>query len=120
MTALLPALRAVADARRQCRADLERLFLVAEEQSEHRDVVILRSLPGLGMWTAATMLGEAAPPLGARDDQRVRTLAGVAPVTKPSGKRRTVVMRRGCHQRLRQAMYHWARVSVMRDPDAHA
>ena len=120
MTALLPALRAVADARRQCRADLERLFIVAEEQSEHRDVVILRSLPGLGMWTAATMLGEAAQPLGARDYHRVRTLAGVAPVTKQSGKRRTVVMRRGCHQRLRQAMYHWARVSVMRDPDAHA
>jgi hypothetical protein len=31
-------------------------------------------------------------------------------VTKQSGKTRQVVMRLGCNQRLRNVMYHWARI----------
>ena len=36
----------------------------------------------------------------------MRTLTGVAPVTKRSGKSRRVEMRRACSQRLRTAVYH--------------
>src|SRR5262245_52292808 len=42
-------------------------------------------------------------------------ICGVAPVTKHSGKRRLVVMRRGCNPRLRHALYHMARVAMQRD-----
>ena len=50
-----------------------------------------------------------------RDDQVWRTHGGVAPVTRQSGKRRVVVMRRGCNPRLRHALYHMARVAMQRD-----
>ena len=50
-----------------------------------------------------------------RDYQVLRTHSGVAPVTKQSGKRRLVVMRRGCNPLLRHALYHMARVAMQRD-----
>jgi hypothetical protein len=55
------------------------------------------------------------PPLAERDYQMLRSHSGVAPVTKQSGKRRLVVMRSGCNPRLRQALYHMARVAIQRD-----
>ena len=60
-------------------------------------------------------MAEAAQPLAERDYQVLRTHSGVAPVTKQSGKRRLVVMRRGCNPRLRHALYHMARVAMQRD-----
>jgi hypothetical protein len=44
-----------------------------------------------------------------------RTHGGVAPVTKHSGKRRRVVMRHGCHPRVRHARSHMARVAMPHD-----
>ena len=68
---LLPRLRLVHTQRQRCGARLEALLdkLAAVEgnesqQREHRDVDILRSLPGVGRVVAATMLAEASgPPL---------------------------------------------------------
>jgi hypothetical protein len=40
----------------------------------------------------------------------------VAPVTERSGKTCVVVMRYAAQQRLRQAVFHWARVAVQNDP----
>jgi hypothetical protein len=40
----------------------------------------------------------------------------VAPVTKRSGKSHIVVMRYAAQARLRQAVFHWARVAIMHDP----
>ena len=37
----------------------------------------------------------------------LRSLAGVAPVTKRSGKSCVVVRRQACHDRLANAVYHW-------------
>ena len=62
----------------------------------------------------AWLFAEAAPPLAERDYQVLRTHSGLAPVTKQSGKRRLVVMRRGCNPRLRHALYHMARVAMQR------
>jgi Transposase/Transposase IS116/IS110/IS902 family len=121
LAALLPQIRAAYSARQACRADLKRALEDgerAEEQTEHRDVAILRSLPGVGILTAATMLAEAWQPLCARDYHRLRATSGVAPVTKQSGKMRTVRMRRACHRRLRRALHHWARTSIVIDPGA--
>jgi hypothetical protein len=44
----------------------------------------------------------------------------VAPVTKRSGKSCIVVMRQAAQIRLRQAVFHWARVAVQNDPKSHS
>jgi transposase len=80
-----------------------------------RDAAILASMPGVGRSTLATLLTEAAGPLGRRDHAALRTLSGVAPVTKRSGKTRIVVMRYAAQVRLRNAVFHWARVAVLND-----
>jgi transposase len=83
---------------------------------EQRDAAILRSLPGVGRIVLATLLAEAFDALQRRDYAALRSLTGVAPVTKRSGKSCIVVRRQACHHRLANAMYHWARVAVQRDP----
>jgi transposase len=118
---LLPRLRLVRDERQQCARQIEALLEGLEvegepgQRNEHRDVCILRSLPGVGRTVAATMLAEAAQALAARDYHALRALSGVAPITRQSGKSALVIMRRGCNGRLRNAVYHWARVCVMLD-----
>ena len=84
------------------------------------DAAILRSLPGVGTVTLATLLTEAGDPLARRDHAALRTLSGVAPVTKRSGKTRVVVMRYAAQVRLRQAVFHWARVAILHDPKSRS
>jgi transposase len=124
---LLPRLRLVhaqrAGCARRLEALLEKLGPTGDDegqQREHRDVRILRSLPGVGRVVAATMLAEASQPLAERDYHALRTHCGVAPVTKQSGKRAHVVMRHSCNGRLRNALYHWARVSTQADAHSRA
>jgi transposase len=83
---------------------------------EQRDVAILRSCPGLGRITLATLLAEACEPVRRRDYHILRTLSGSAPVTRRSGKRCIVVRRHACNNRLRNALYHWARAALQHDP----
>jgi transposase len=120
---LLPRLRLVHTQRQRCGLRLEALLdeLQAtqdddDEQREHRDVEILRSLPGVGRVVAATVLAEASGALAERDYHGLRAHAGIAPITKQSGKRCIVLMRHACNGRLRNALYHWARVAAMCDP----
>jgi len=86
------------------------------QSCEQRDVAILRSLPGLGRIILATLLAEAWEPLQRRDYHALRSLCGVAPVTRCSGKIRFVIRRLACDRRLAQALYHWARVAAQHDP----
>jgi transposase len=116
---LLPQLRLYHQLRKQNESRIEAVLEEMgsdENLAEHRDVNILRSLPGVGQCIAATMLAEASQALAERDYHALRSYAGVAPVTKKSGKGKSVVMRKACNQRLRNAFYHWARVSVQHDP----
>ena len=85
-----------------------------------RDVTILSSLPGVGQTVLATLLAEAPHALQRRDYQALRCLCGVAPVTRRSGKSMIVVRRLAAHPRLRDAVYHWARVAVQHDPVSKA
>jgi transposase len=121
---LLPRLRLVHDQRHRTvgtRIDTVLAELAKEAVAgEHRDVTILRSLPGVGRLVAATVLAEAARPLADRDYQTLRTHAGAAPVTRQSGKKTAVMMRWACNGRLRNAIYHWARVSVQVDAGCRA
>jgi transposase len=88
--------------------------------AEQRDATILRSLPGVGRIVLATLLAEAHQAVQARDYHALRTLTGVAPVTKRSGKSCRVEMRKACSQRLRTAVYHWARVATQHDAKSRA
>jgi transposase len=105
-----------------CDRRLEELIdqLPAEETSEGKTgeqhiVTIARSLPGVGSIVLAVLLAEAAKPLRAGDYRALRSLSGVAPVTKRSGKSISVVRRLACNARLANAVYHWARVACQRD-----
>lgn len=103
-----------------CAALSERSSTV-EQSGERRDVEILKSMPGIGRINLATLLAEASgPPLGRRDYQALRTLSGVAPVTRRSGKSHIVVRRYAAHVRLRDAVYHWARVAIQYDPKSRS
>lgn len=122
---LIPHLRLVATQRTRC-AHRQAALVAAlgerpasdTEPGAHRDVEILASLPGVGRMTTVAMLTEAAQPLATRDYDGLRTHIGAAPITKASGKRRVVQMRHACNPRLREAAYHWARVSVQQDASA--
>lgn len=107
---------------RQIERSLENLAGPSEgEPREHRDVIILRSLPGVGRTVAATMLTEAAGPLAERDYSTLRAHAGTAPITKRSSKRTFAVhMRYACKHRLRNALFHWSRSSIQHDAAARA
>ncbi len=85
-----------------------------------RDVEILNSLPGAGRIVLATLLAEAHDPLQRRDYQALRCLSGVAPVTKRSGKTLIVVRRLAAHNRLQDAVCHWASVAVQHDAASKA
>jgi transposase len=119
---LLPRLRLLhrqrADLGRRINAVLDELATPAQDKNEHRDAAILLSLPGLGRKIAATMLSEASQAIADRDYHALRCYSGAAPITRQSGKKKIVLMRRGINERLRNALYHWARVSVVFDPQS--
>src|SRR5207244_3434339 len=84
---LLPRLQLLHEQRGRCARRIEQLLDALEgSDAEHRDVTVLRSLPGVGRVIAATMLAEAARPLAERDYHAVRTRGGVAPTSRQSGK----------------------------------
>src|SRR5262249_1839817 len=115
---LIPRLELIDRQRRDCARRIEHLLdalATTGEYQGHRDVTILRSLPGVGRVVAATMLAEASRLLAARDYHGLRTQAGVAPVTRQSGKRLLVGMRYACNPRLRNALYYWGFISVRHD-----
>jgi transposase len=124
---LIPHLRFVDAQRKRCAKRQEALLEALRdrpaseaEPGEHRDVEILASLPGVGRTVIVAMLTGATQPLATRDYDGLRTHVGVAPITHASGKRRVVHMRYACDERLRDAAYHWGRVSVQQDQTSAA
>jgi transposase len=63
-------------------------------------------MPGLGRIILAVLLAEVWQPLRRRDYHALRSLSGVAPVTRRSGKTSVVVRRYACNKRLANALYH--------------
>jgi transposase len=111
------------EAHRQLDALTARLIPEEEDgtgQQKQHDVEILASLPGVGRIVLATLLAEAWEALQRRDYPALRSLSGVAPVTKRSGKYCIVLRRQACSDRLANAMYHWARVAIQHDPKSKA
>jgi transposase len=120
LAVLLPRLRLVHQQQAECATLIEGVLERLGESQGHRDVPILRSLPGVGRVVAATMLAEASQLLAERAYHALRTHTGVAPVTKQSGKHRHVQMRYACNRRLRNAVYHWGRSVICHDPRSRA
>jgi len=128
ITSILPRLRLLNELIKTAETKLDELIELLqsekEKKNEQSDATILLSWPGIGRIVIATLLAEASQPLAARDYQSLRSLCGVAPVTKATGKRSgpraTVVMRRACSVRLRDAVYYWAQAVIRHDPKSKA
>lgn len=104
--------------RRESDQYLETWFKKNQSDSERNaptDAAILASLPGVGAFVLATLLTYAHDAIRLRNLKALRSLGGVAPVTKQSGKRRQVLMRRARSQPLNYALHHWAHMAVLRD-----
>jgi transposase len=119
---LLPHLRLLRSQRIQVGKKLDSILQQMKDgqdsednDGQHRDIELILSLPGVGRVVAATMLAEASQALGERDYHALRAYSGIAPVTRRSGKQCVISMRQGCNERLRNAMYHWSRVSIQHD-----
>jgi len=123
LRSLFTRLRVVNRELRQAEAKLDALCAAigksdaeSGEGRQRQDVMILRSMPGIGRINLATLLCVGSGPLSRRDYQALRTLCGAAPVTKRSGKSHIVIMRYAAHTRLRKVADHWARVAMQHDP----
>jgi transposase len=127
LRSLIARLRLVTRELREAERQLDRICTAigetdaaAEDCLRRQDVMILKSMPGIGRLNLAALLSEGSGPLSRRDYPALRTLCGAAPVTKRSGKSCIVTMRYAAHVRLRQAVYHWARIATQHDPKSKA
>lgn len=83
--------------------DLDRS--IGSQLDEHPDAKIFTSLPRSGRINAAQMLAEWGDCREAYDSpDAIAALAGVCPVTRQSGKHRSVNFRWACNKRLRNAI----------------
>jgi transposase len=85
---------------------------IKELFERHPDKDIFSSLPGAGDKLAPRLLAECGTDRTRLDSaQALQCLAGVAPVTRQSGRQRIVTRRRGCNRQLLATVYLWARCS---------
>ena len=113
---LLQQLLLVRQHRRKSDQLLERWFKQQRTTDEpYTDAAILASFPGVGAFVLASVLSYAHDPVRRRNLDALRSLGGIAPVTKQSGKHRQVLLRRARSQPLNNALHHWARIAVLRD-----
>ena len=89
--------------------------------AKHPDAAIFQSFPGVGLITAATLLAEIGedrnyyPAVGV-----LLAEAGLAPVTRASGRSHRVGFRYAANTRLREACMWWAYNSLKSSPWARA
>ena len=113
--ALLSQLNAACDAA----ADLEQAAI--ESFNLHPDAGIITSFPGPGALTGARVLAETGDDRSRFQDAKgLKAYAGAAPVTRASGKTRSVTHRRIKNNRLNAAGYIWAFSALTASPGARA
>jgi transposase len=87
----------------------------------HPDVEIYRSQPGLGAILGARVLAEFGDAPGRYTDAKARkNYAGTSPITRQSGKLKTVHARFIHNNRLINAIDQWAGAATLHDPHARA
>ncbi len=100
-------------------ADLE--AAAAESFNQHPDAGIITSFPGIGALTGARVLAEIGDDRSRfQHAKRLKAYAGAAPVTRASGKNRSVTCRRIKNSRLAAAGYIWAFAALTSSPGARA
>jgi transposase len=92
-----------------------------ESFNQHPDAGIITSFPGIGALTGARVLAEIGDDRSRFQDARgLKAYAGSAPVTRSSGKSRSVTHRRVKNSRLAAAGYIWAFAALTASPGARA
>jgi len=100
-------------------ADLEQA--VTESFNLHPDAGIITSFPGLGALTGARVLAEIGDDRSRFSDAKgLKAYAGAAPITRASGKTRSVTCRKIKNNRLAAAGYSWAFSALTASPGARA
>jgi transposase len=100
-------------------ADLE--AAAAESFNQHPDAGIITSFPGIGALTGARVLAETGDDRSRFQDARgLKAYAGAAPITRASGKSRSVTQRKVKNNRLAAAGYTWAFSALTASPGARA
>jgi transposase len=99
--------------------DLE--LAVTESFNLHPDAGIITSFPGLGALTGARVLAEIGDDRSRFQDAKgLKAYAGAAPITRASGKTRSVTRRKVKNNRLNAAGYSWAFSALTASPGARA
>jgi len=107
------------DAACQSADDLEAAGIEAFNQ--HPDAGIITSFPGIGALTGARVLAEIGDDRSRFKDARgLKAYAGAAPITRASGKTRSVTRRHVKNNRLAAAGYIWAFSAITASPGARA
>jgi transposase len=99
--------------------DLERAAV--ESFNQHPDAGIITSFPGIGALTGARVLAEIGDDRSRFQDAKgLKAYAGAAPITRASGKSRSVTHRKVKNNRLAAAGYTWAFSALTASPGARA
>jgi len=99
--------------------DLE--HAVTQSFNQHPDAGIITSFPGLGPLTGARVLAEIGDDRSRFQDAKgLKAYAGATPVTRASGKTKSVTHRRIKNNRLNAAGYTWAFSALTASPGARA
>ena len=95
--------------------DLEQA--ATESFNLHPDAGIITSFPGIGPLTGARVLAETGDDRSRfRDAKGLKAYAGAAPITRASGKTRSITRRHVKNNRLAQAGYIWAFSALTASP----
>ena len=99
--------------------DLEQAAVASFNQ--HPDAGIITSFPGLGALTGARVLAEIGDDRSRFQDAKgLKAYAGAAPVTRASGKTKSVTHRKVKNNRLSAVGYTWAFSALTASPGARA
>jgi transposase len=89
--------------------------------NQHPDAGIITSFPGLGTLTGARVLAEIGDDRSRFSDAKgLKAYAGAAPITRASGKSKSVTRRHIKNNRLNAAGYTWAFSALTASPGARA
>jgi transposase len=92
-----------------------------ESFNQHPDAGIITSFPGLGALTGARVLAETGDDRSRFTDANgLKAYAGAAPITRASGKSRSVTRRKVKNDRLAAVGYVWAFCALTASPGARA
>ncbi len=117
-----PLTRRLTNARlRQLKAQVEQINAAIRTQIEtcpkrRNSLILIESIPGIGAVVANTILIEC-PEIGTLSKKAVASLAGIAPMTRQSGRWRGRAFIQGGRKPLRDALYMPALVAIRFNPD---